>query len=90
MGKKPIRYFDYSLMILLLFLLAFGLIMLYSTSSYYGATRYDDSAYYVKRQMVAALLGLAAMLVISILDEGQRVGIPCGTGTLYCGYFPGR
>ena len=65
MGKKPIRYFDYSLMILLLFLLAFGLIMLYSTSSYYGATRYDDSAYYVKRQMVAALLGLAAMLVIS-------------------------
>ncbi|MGN0141939.1 MAG: FtsW/RodA/SpoVE family cell cycle protein [Roseburia sp.] len=65
MGKKPIRYFDYSLLFLLVFLLAFGLVMLYSTSSYYGSTRFGDSAYYVKRQMGAAALGLGAMLVIS-------------------------
>ena len=32
--EKPVRYFDYSLLFLLIFLMGFGLIMLYSTSSY--------------------------------------------------------
>ena len=63
--EKTIRYFDYSLLFLIIFLLCFGLIMLYSTSSYYGSIRFDDSAYYVKRQMYASALGLAAMLVVS-------------------------
>lgn len=31
--QKPIRYFDYSLLFLIIFLLCFGLVMLYSTSS---------------------------------------------------------
>ena len=62
---KPIRYFDYSLLFLIIFLLCFGLIMLYSTSSYYGSTRADDAAYYVKKQLYACILGLAAMIVIS-------------------------
>ena len=39
--------------------------MLYSTSSYYGSTRFNDAAYYVKRQMYASALGIAAMLFIS-------------------------
>lgn len=63
--QKPIRYFDYSLLFLIIFLLCFGLVMLYSTSSYYGSTRFDDSAHYVKRQLQASVLGLAAMLVVS-------------------------
>lgn len=46
--EKPIRYFDYSLLFLIIFLLCFGLIMLYSTSSYYGSTRFGDAAYYLK------------------------------------------
>ena len=63
--EKPVRYFDYSLLFLIIFLLCFGLVMLYSTSSYYGSTRFEDAAYYVKRQMYASALGLAAMLVVS-------------------------
>lgn len=63
--QKPIRFFDYSLLFLIIFLLCFGLIMLYSTSSYYGSTRYDDAAHYVKRQFYASVLGLAAMIVVS-------------------------
>ena len=39
--------------------------MLYSTSSYYGSTRFNDAAYYVKRQMYASALGIVAMLFIS-------------------------
>lgn len=63
--QKPIRYFDYSLLFLIIFLLCFGLIMLYSTSSYYGSTRFDDAAHYVKKQFYASVLGLAAMIVVS-------------------------
>lgn len=63
--EKPIRYFDYSLLFLIIFLLCFGLVMLYSTSSYYGSTRFGDTAFYLKKQLFATSLGVAAMLVIS-------------------------
>ncbi|MFR4351992.1 MAG: putative lipid II flippase FtsW [Roseburia sp.] len=63
--QKPLRYFDYSLLFLIIFLLCFGLIMLYSTSSYYGSTRYGDAAHYVKRQLFATSLGVAAMVIVS-------------------------
>lgn len=63
--KKPIRYFDYSLLFLIIFMLCFGLIMLYSTSSYYGSTRFGDAAYYVKKQLFATALGLVAMIIVS-------------------------
>ncbi|MDD6057868.1 MAG: putative peptidoglycan glycosyltransferase FtsW [Clostridiales bacterium] len=63
--QKPIRYFDYRLLFLIIFMLCFGLIMLYSTSSYYGATRAGDAAFYVKKQLFATGLGLVAMIVVS-------------------------
>lgn len=63
--KKPIRYFDYSLLFLIIFLLCFGLIMLYSTSSYYGSIRFDDAAHYVKKQLFATSLGIVAMIIVS-------------------------
>ena len=31
-GSKPTRYFDYSLLFIIIFLVCFGLVMLYSTS----------------------------------------------------------
>lgn len=65
--SKPLRYYDYSLLFLIIFLLCFGLVMLYSTSSYYGFTRFDDSAYYVKKQLFATSLGIVAMFVVSII-----------------------
>ena len=63
--EKPIRYFDYSLLFLIIFLLCFGLVMLYSTSSYYGSTRYGDAAFYLKKQLFATSLGMVAMIVVS-------------------------
>lgn len=65
--NKPLRYYDYSLLFLIIFLLCFGLVMLYSTSSYYGFTRFDDSAYYVKKQLFATGLGIVAMFVVSMI-----------------------
>ncbi len=65
--QKTIRYFDYSLLFLVIFLLCFGLIMLYSTSSYYGTIRFGSAAYYVKKQLFATALGVAVMLVIAMI-----------------------
>ena len=46
----------------------FGLIVLYSTSSYNGQARFGDPAYYLKKQLFATALGLAAMYGAAGLD----------------------
>ena len=58
---------DYSLLFIVLFLLSFGLVMLYSTSSYESMAQYGDAAYFLKRQMVFTLLGLVLMAVVSVI-----------------------
>lgn len=63
--KQSEYYFDYSLLFIVLFLLGFGMIMIYSTSSYEAATDYGDAAYYLKKQAVSTALGLAAMVVVA-------------------------
>ena len=59
---------DYSVLLLVLFLLVFGLVLLYSTSSYRGSMDYADPAYWLKRQGVMAAVGLGAMVVLSKFD----------------------
>lgn len=59
---------DGILLVLVLFLTAFGLVVLYSMSAYNGQVRFGDSAYYFKKQFFAMTLGLAAMYWISTLD----------------------
>ena len=54
-------YIDYSLVFIVLFLLAFGLVMLYSTSSYEANLDYGDSAYYFKHQLGPTIIGLGAI-----------------------------
>ena len=63
--KKPIKYFDYSLLFLIIFLLCFGLVMLYSTSSYAGSNKFGDAAYFVKKQLFATGLGIVGMYIVS-------------------------
>ncbi len=59
---------DYCLLAAVLFLTAFGLITLYSTSAYNGEVRFGDSAYYFKKQLFATCLGLASMYLVAQLD----------------------
>lgn len=65
---NPGEYFDYSLLVIILFLVGFGLVMVYSASSYTAALDYGDSAYFFKRQAIFAVMGVACMLVISKVD----------------------
>ena len=49
---EKIRYYDYSLMAILIFLVCFGLVMLYSTSAYSALVSYGDSMFYFKRLLI--------------------------------------
>ncbi len=61
-------FFDYSLLFIVLFLLGFGLVMIYSASSYNAFEEFEDTAYYLKKQLVAVIVGLVAMIVAANFD----------------------
>lgn len=67
-GKKATAYFDYNLLFILIFLLCFGLVMLYSSSSYTSANLYDDSAHYLKLQFRNILVGVLPMYFFARVD----------------------
>lgn len=58
-------FFDYSLLFIVLFLLGFGLVMIYSASSYSAFEEYGDSAHYLKNQLVAIIIGLILMIIVA-------------------------
>lgn len=58
-------FFDYSLLFIVLFLLGFGLVMIYSASSYAAFQSYHDQAYYLKRQLIAVIMGFVAMIAVA-------------------------
>ena len=67
-GAKP--YIDYSLIFITLFLVAFGLVMVYSTSSYDASMSVltnNDPAYYLKKQAAASAFGFVLMAVFGII-----------------------
>lgn len=68
MEKSARKKLDYTLLFLVLFLVCFGLVTLYSTSAYNGQVKFGDAAYYFKKQFFATSLGVAAMYVISCMD----------------------
>lgn len=66
-GKK--RYFDYSLLVIILFLICFGLIMVYSTSYYSGMNLPNpDPAFYLKKQLTSTIIGMAAFVFCIFFD----------------------
>ena len=62
--KKSEYYFDFSLLFIILFLVGFGLVMIYS-SAYDASSQMGNEMYYLLHQGGAAALGLVAMLVVS-------------------------
>lgn len=59
---------DPALLMLVLLLTAFGLVILFSASAYNGKVRFQDPAYYFKKQLFATALGLLVMYGVSRTD----------------------
>lgn len=66
--RSRIGGFDMTFLILLLLVLSVGLICMFSASYVYAYYNDDDSYYYIKRQMIFAVIGVAAMLLCSCVD----------------------
>lgn len=65
--KKSSRI-DYTLLVLVLLLVACGLVLLLSTSAYNGRIKFHDSAYYFKKQLFATALGFLGMYIVAQMD----------------------
>jgi cell division protein FtsW len=61
-------HFDLWFFMFVFLLLTIGLVMMFSASYRYAQQNYDDSLYFIKRQGVFALIGLAIMVFTSKID----------------------
>lgn len=66
--KRTASYFDYNMLFILIVLIGFGLVMLYSSSSYTATNKFGDSAYYLRAQIKAFVLGLVPMIFFIVVD----------------------
>ena len=62
------QYFDYDLLMILVFLMCFGLVMLYSTSAYSANVDFGNDMFYFSKQAIISAVSFAFMLFVSKLD----------------------
>jgi cell division protein FtsW len=71
-GTKHKAYIDWSLIVIVVFLLAFGLVILYSASYYEASMSKDcnyDPMFYLKKQLQWSAVGLAAMTAMAFIPH---------------------
>ena len=66
--KAKVDYYDYSLVAVIVLLTCFGLIMLYSTSSYTAELKYGDDMFFFKKQAMISVACIIMALVISRIN----------------------
>ena len=66
--KSNINPLDYGLLYTIVILLAIGVVMVYSASSYFAMVNYNDSTAFLKKQALFAAIGFTAMIFISRCD----------------------
>ncbi len=66
--KRSQRFYDYSLLFTIVFLTIFGLIMIYSASSYRAQIDYGNAGYFMVRQGAIAAIGFVLMIIVSKID----------------------
>lgn len=65
---------DISILLVTVFLAAFGVVAVYSASGYVAKTQYGDEWYFVKKQLIGFVLGIAAMLLCGRFDYRKLKG----------------
>lgn len=71
MARRPQKFrngrhnMDYVLLVVVLFLVCFGLLMIYSASSYEAGVDMEDPAFYLRKQALATALGIVALFFVS-------------------------
>ena len=80
LARKLFAYggFDFPFMLIVTVLLCMGLVMMFSASYVNALKQEGDAYYYIKRQAVFAVLGVAAMLVLSKINLNvlRKLAIP--------------
>ncbi|HCR83382.1 putative peptidoglycan glycosyltransferase FtsW [Muricomes intestini] len=67
-GEKT-KYFDYDLLLVIIFLTCFGLVILYSTSAYSAQIDFDgNDMHYFSRQAIFSIISFGFMLIVSKID----------------------
>lgn len=65
---KSTPYFDYDLLLVIIFLMCFGLVMLYSTSSYSAQLDFKNDMFYFSKQALISVASVIAMFIVSKID----------------------
>ncbi|RGS79861.1 FtsW/RodA/SpoVE family cell cycle protein [Coprococcus sp. AF21-14LB] len=65
---KTIQYFDYSLLATIIFLVCFGLVILYSTSAYSAQEKFNDPMWYFRKQAIITVGSLIVMAIVSRIN----------------------
>ena len=63
--SKLLNVVDYKTVFYVITLVGFGIIMVYSASSFVAARDYGNGAYYAKKQFFAAIIGFIGMYIVS-------------------------
>ncbi len=67
-NRQPL---DFMLFLVILMLLTMGIIMVFSASFVSAQTTYGDGFYFLKRQLLFAVLGVACMIAVMRIDYRQ-------------------
>ncbi len=62
------RYIDYPLLITVLLLMSIGVLIVYSSSAILSLEKYNDSYFYLKKEIIFAFLGIGLLLAFRKID----------------------
>lgn len=68
-----VKHIHFSLLICTLCLVAFGLVMIYSASSYSAMLNYDNEYYFLTKQIFGAVAGIGAMIFAYFFDYHKLI-----------------
>lgn len=82
-GRRTADYYDYNLLAAVILLVCFGLVMLYSTSSYEAQLKFEgNDMYYFTRQAVISAAAILLAVLVSRLDYHLLIPV---SGLAYVG-----